>query len=99
MHTRETHLKMAKCLKEAKKYLNDEVEVFRKESFVCSAVSLTGSPYETRRAIHKWINKQLGGYAFVTSWAKMNGAKLETFKDYQAYRHAWVDHMIKVLES
>ena len=99
MHTREMHLKMAKCLKLAKKHLNNEVNIFGKESFVCSAVSRTRSAYETRGAIHNWINNQLGEYAFVTTWAKMNGAKLVTNQDYQEYRHAWVDHMIKVLES
>lgn len=102
MHTREMHLKMAECLKEAKQHLSrvysHEYET-GKEIYVCTAVSRTRKSRKTKVALHDWINQQLAGYTVISSWARMNGANLKTISDYQEYRHAWVDHMIKVLES
>ena len=99
MHTREMHLEMAKCLKLAKRHLILNSYHIDKEFYVCSAVSRTNSPKAVRIAVLKWISKQLGGYAFVTTWAQMHYVNLSRVPDEQAYRHAWVDHMIKVLES
>ena len=98
MYTREMHLKMAKCLKAAKKLLDDGGN-HQKHAFVCSTICKTRASQKTKDAISDWIQSQLGNYCFITSWAKKQGAKLETHQDYQAYRHAWMDHMIKVLES
>ena len=102
MHTREMHSKMAECLKEAKQHLS-RVYSYKyetgKEMYVCLAVSRTTKSLKTKAALHDWINQQLDGYTFITEWACVNGANLRTLSDYQEYRHAWVDHMIKVLES
>jgi hypothetical protein len=43
----------------------------------------------------EWIEHQLEGRTAKT-WAVDNGIFID---NYQEYRHAWIDHMIKVLES
>ena len=94
MLTREQHLNMAKCLKLAKKKLRgggnqlDEIT-----SFVCTAVDCTRVSNDTKNLVLDWIDSQLEGVSFVTSWVDVS-----SYEKCQAYRHAWVDHMIKVLE-
>ena len=99
MHDRKTHLKMAKCLEQAKTFLSDKSGQYDKVDFVCSAVSSTHSSVKTKELVLSWISKQLDGRCFVTTWAKINGAQLYSFQEFQAYRHAWVDNMIKILRS
>jgi hypothetical protein len=87
-------------VKAAKKLLDSgDIADSHKPGFVCTTIWQTNTNKKVRNAILKWIDKQLDGRSFVTTWAKLQGVKLETHQEYQAYRHAWVDHMIKVLES
>lgn len=53
-----------------------------------------------KEKIHKWIEYQITpAYATVITWAHFHGVYFSTYEEQQQYRHAWVDHMIKVLES
>lgn len=100
MLTREQHMDMANCLKLAKKKLrggSNQLDEFT--SFVCTAVNYTWVSKDTKKLVTDWIDSQLKGFSFATSWAQHNGVDVSSYEKCQAYRHAWVDHMIKVLES
>jgi hypothetical protein len=99
MLTREQHLAMARCLKSAKKKLYGGRNPNACTNFVCIAVDSTNSNQQTKTLVSDWIDKQLNDTAFITTWAYRNGVEVSTYEQCQAYRHAWVDHMIKVLES
>ena len=98
MLTREQHLDMAKCLKEAKKKLRGEDNRYGAR-FVCTAIHYTSASVSTKHLLYDWIELQLNEHMTITSWAKNNGANFSKYEQCQEYRHAWVDHMIKVLES
>jgi len=101
--TREQHLAMAQCLKEAKKKLlsgNFFDIKSDKQIYVCWAVDDTDCDVISKALVKGWIRKQLKGEMFITGWLYLNkDIDLSTYEKRQAYRHAWVDHMIKVLES
>jgi hypothetical protein len=102
--TREQHLAMAQCLREAKKKLNRNETDHRNdtgETYVCFAVNRTDFAPSIEFLVHKWIEQQLGDYAYITRWAARKNSNIDfsTYEQRQEYRHAWVDHMIKVLES
>lgn len=106
--TREQHLAMAQCLREAKKVLRktrSDVKKLTKNKYFATCVCLAVEEskfydFKTKALVHDWIESQLKGFAFVTDWAHKNSnIDLTTYEQRQAYRHAWVDHMIKVLES
>jgi hypothetical protein len=88
-----------KILKEAKKFLwNGKSKIPNnkdKTRYVCIAISLarqdTGE-YMLRQLISQRINQ----YATVFGWLeKEYGIVAKNQKERQAYRHAWVDNMIK----
>jgi hypothetical protein len=95
---------MAKELREVKKVLwngKDERDVryYKMQKYVCLAIERRlkfGKVSElVANALLEWIERQLGGTT-AKNWAVKNGVDID---NYQEYRHAWVDHMIKVLES
>ena len=99
MLSRKTHLAMAKELREVKKVLWDGKGERDVHYYVCLAI-------EDRRNRRKvsprvanplldWIELQLDGTT-AKNWAVKNGVFID---NYQEYRYAWVDNMIKILES
>jgi hypothetical protein len=106
--THEQHLAMAQCLRKVKQVLrktrSDGMELTNNKylaSCVCLAVDESKFyDFKTKKLVHDWIESQIKGFAFVTDWARKNSnIDFSTYEHRQAYRHAWVDHMIKVLES
>jgi hypothetical protein len=101
--TREQHLAMAECLREAKKKLQTgNFFDIKPETtpLVCWAVGYTKCEKRTKYLVKGWISQQLKGEFYITDWARSRvNIDFSVFKNRQAYRHAWVDHMIKVLES
>lgn len=94
MYARSTHLKMAECLKEAKLVLSTT-----RFQGVCMAVGDSNFDYKVQNLVIEWIEEQLGDFAYVTWWLQEATGENLRGADAQKYRHAWVDHMIKVLES
>lgn len=104
--TRNQHLEMAACLRDAKKLLNVSNTDFSKTIYVCIAIHRTNSSthsYLTKQLCLDWIESQLGydgGLAETFfGWLSSNHPELAYKIDRQVYRHAWVDHMINILES
>jgi hypothetical protein len=97
--TREQHLAMARCLRAAKKKLKTGSMGEGIYPFVCYSVDDTDFSRETKNLVIDWIQEQIHGYGYVTCWATNKGIRFASNQEEQAYRHAWVDHMIKVLES
>lgn len=104
MLSRKTHLAMAKELREVKKVLWDgkgerDVYNYKTTNYVCLAIEdhlkLGKVSEPVANALLEWIERQLDGTT-AKNWAVRNKVFID---NYQEYRHAWVDHMIKVLES
>jgi hypothetical protein len=88
-----------KILKESKKFLWDgEGDIPKRRSktcYVCIAISLARqdtSEYKLRQLISQRIDHNLSVFGWL---AKEYGIVAENQKERQAYRHAWVDNMIK----
>ena len=92
--TYEQHLAMAECLREAKLLLSTT-----RFQGLCSVVCETNFDYKVHDLVLMWIEDQLGDFAYVTGWLHEATGEILRGADAQKYRHAWVDHMIKVLES
>lgn len=99
--TREEHLQMAECLRRAKRHLctGKDSEFGDKEMFVCLAAQRTKMPSKVKENIFKWIRKQTDGYGTITSWLRTEHRLDLRWEMSQKYRHNWVNHMIKILES
>lgn len=109
--SRDDHLRMAAGLRVAKKYLattSSEADFKGVPRFVCHAITEAFSKekmsVETRNDLHNWIENQIYGARSVIIW--LSGRDIEIYNNLirtsngvHLYRHAWVDHMIKVLES
>jgi hypothetical protein len=102
MLSRETHLEMANELREVKKLLWDGVTIRRNNrphKFVCLCIEERQKTGEVRSSVAipllDWIGGQLGERT-ATTWAEENGVFVD---NYQKYRRAWIDNMIKILES
>ena len=99
--------RIAEVLRQAVPHLaqnESEILVGGKEDCVCFAI-LKGAGYNWysdgnagTRAIRKIIEKSLGGYGTVVGWLRGESNVSEdelTTDNIQAYRHAWVQAMIK----
>jgi hypothetical protein len=93
---------MANELREVKKLLWDGITIRRgnlPRKFVCLILEERHKTLQVHSSVATplldWIEGQLGERTAKT-WAVENGVFID---NYQEYRHAWVDHMIKVLES
>lgn len=97
MLPRKTHLKMADALRLVKSSLSDYEGTGA--SYVCLIIDYLVRVRQIDKKIgdhlHYWISTQLDGFT-AKSWATRQGLYLN---DYQVYRKAWIDHMIKILES
>lgn len=102
MLPRKTHLAMANALRCVQKEVSqgpwDE-----KSNYVCMVIDNLALCNIIREDIGQhlvnWIDKQLnpnGGIDTFKTWGHKQGIDMD---NYQVYRHAWIDHMIKVLES
>lgn len=102
MLSRKTHLAMASALRKVKKEVS-KGDWDMKSQYVCLVIE----ELMRKRVIQKdigyhlleWIDVQLnpyGGYSTFKTWGKKKGIFMD---NYQVYRHAWIDHMIKVLVS
>ena len=99
MLPRKTHLEMASALRLVKSVLSDHENV--RHTYVCLTIDhlvrCRKIKIEISDHLQKWIVLQLDGdFSTVKTWATEQGIYLD---DYQAYRKAWIDHMIKILES
>ena len=92
--TRKQHLAMAECLREAKLVLSTT-----RFQGLCMAVADSNFDYKVQDLVLEWIEEQLGDFAYVTWWLQEATGEILRGAAAQQYRHAWVDHMIKVLES
>jgi hypothetical protein len=104
MLSRKTHLAMAKELREVKKVLWDGkggqyVHNYKTANYVCLAIEDRRNRRKVSPKIANplldWIDLQLDGTT-AKNWAIRNYVFID---NYQEYRHAWVDNMIKILES
>jgi hypothetical protein len=100
-----THLTMASALRKAKENVSKDVSKGKGTQYVCLAIDdlicRSKSKIEKDAGYHliEWIDKQLnpnGGHDTFKTWGIRQGIYMD---NYQVYRHAWIDHMIKVLES
>ena len=101
-YTAEERKQMAKCFKEAKKYLAKDVEEHRKnvdkEIRICYAISATNVDRKTRRACRLVILRRLEGFCCFEEWLLNQGVSEEALSNstaLQAHRHAWLDLLIK----
>lgn len=101
---------MAACLRKAKKHLAANAAEYGtgKSAMVCYALRDTRSVWSG--LLQQWVSAQLDGCAGLGTWLERVHPELRTkllletnptlWRDkIQATRHAWVDHMIKTLES
>lgn len=109
-YTRKQHLEMAYCLRVAKQLLAANAAEYTtdKTGLICFAVGKTGSVWAN--PVKQWIEAQLAGEPTLGAWLVRRHPELRTDALYgrnrtewrnklQATRHAWVDHMIHILES
>ena len=100
---------MANGLRKSKAYLAKNIKevLFHKNHFVCYAIidAYTDGKMDsgTKQLLIDWIENQIYGTKSVMQWLagrdnKLYSTLLSCDTSY-TYRHAWVDHMIKVLES
>jgi len=109
MLTRTQHLEMAACLRAAKQYLAPTA-CGGNTYMICHAVGMTNCHYRTKQQVKTWIERQLGPSMTLGDWLRRAHPELRTdeladanYREWrnklQAARHAWVDHMIHILES
>jgi hypothetical protein len=97
MLPRKTHLEMADALRLVKSTLSDYEGTGN--TYVCLTIDYLVRFRQIDKKIGdhllNWIYTQLDGKT-AKSWAVWECVYLN---DYQVYRKAWIDHMIKILES
>lgn len=97
MLPRKTHLEMASALRLVKSVLSDHEGTGN--TYVCLTIDYLVRFRQIDKKIgdylHYWIREQLDGKT-AKCWANLECVYLN---DYQAYRKAWIDNMIKILES
>lgn len=86
-------------MKEAKNHLAKTRNQSNSSSYICLAVAMTNCDHRITEKVQYWIYKQLKNFSTVVSWAETRNVYFSSYEEQQKYRHAWVDHMIKVLES
>lgn len=102
-----------KILREAKGYLTKNHKVYNSDhctsKFICVSMDLAcdGEPtrserYQTKTQLKKLIESRIAPYINLESWLenkKLTSGKfnVDQFNQIQAYRHRWLDSLIKEL--
>lgn len=99
MATPKQHKDMAKLLRELKLLLTPENHYDGICCFCNRAAKKAGVPFRTADLVKNWIADQLDGLPYVSTWVNSRQDKPLSGWDMYRYRLAWIDHMIKILES
>lgn len=72
-----------------------------KDFWVCELLDQINAPklQEEARVMVKRVGKALEPYSLVTNWVHESAGKMVPYEEKDAYRRAWIDHMLRELEK